>query len=345
MSDTNEPIPTAEADDAGADPLTRAFGRDIQPPDDVETNPCARELVAFLLVALFALAIGSLVLWGRGAAGSGDEAAEVRLGVCPADPFPLRLDLAARQESRDRLQSAAAPSDAEALALIDAWKAANRQEAAAGDGGTLAARNTELAGQMAAYVARAGFEAWRLLGVAQVEQLLALVTRLEQRGAAEGLDLPRFALRHPADADVIAFQERAGDLLSYAAGSDLFARDPDDAAGEARRRFLLRVLAKVRWLLWVRDVRPIETGLSRFEYQRYLLWRGARQVLARPDETLRQIDLLRRLAPDAHWAWGFGCRALADGRPQLARALFLAELAVHGDHAPSRNAVNLIDGK
>jgi|GEM_PF-2652900 len=325
--------------------LHHAFGKTIEPPDDVETNPCARELVAFLVTALFALAIGALVLWGRGPAAEGDEGARLDAAVCPADPFPLRLDQVARQEARDAAEAAGAPSDAVARTLVDAWKAANRLEAAAGDGGSLAARNTELAGQMAAYVADAGFEPWRLLGLVQVEALLAVVARLEARGADEGLDLPRFALRHPADPDVISFQEQAGDLLSYAAGSDLFAQDPDDTAGEARRRFLLRVLVKVRWLLWVRDVRPMETGLSRFEYQRFLLWRGARQALARPDETMRLIDELRRLSPDAHWAWGFGCRALAGGRPQLARALFLAELAVHGDHGPSRNAIALIDGK
>ncbi len=345
MEEPNDHLPAPDASPPAADPLAQAFGRSIEPPDDVETNPCARELVAFLLTALFALAVGALVLWGDAGSGADEAAVFEEVSACPPEPFPLRLAAAAEQVARDREALATAPDDAEARALISLWKASNRAEAAAGAGGSLAAQAPELASRMAAYVAAAGWEPWRRLGLVQVEQFVAVLARLEARAADEGLDLPRFARRHPVDPDVVAFTELAGDLLSFASGPELFSVEDDDATDQARRHFLLRVLVKVRWLLWARDVRPIETGLSRFEYERYLLWRGGRHVLARPAETLRQVDELRRLSPRGHWAWGYGCKALAAGRPDLARSLFLAELAVHGDHAPSRRAVALIDGK
>jgi hypothetical protein len=322
---------------------------DSLPPEGVEENPSARELVVFLLVVLFVLAFAALAVGARAAPPfdplDDASAAAVEVGACPSDPFPLSLQQVAEQQARDAAEAARAPSDEPARALLETWRAANRAEAAAGDRESLSGRDAEVTARMAAFVETAGYDAWRRLGLVQVDALLQVVVRLEARGAVEGLDLPRYVARHPADADVVAFSELAGGLLSHAADTELFARDPDDATAEARRLFLLRVLVKVRWLMWLADLRPVETGLTRLEYQRFLLWKGRRIATDRPDEVMRRVDELRRLAPGAHWAWGFGCRALAAGRPELARTLFLAELAVHGDHAPSRAGLALIHPK
>jgi len=314
--------------------------------ENVEPNPSAGPLLAFALIAITVVGAVALVRdWPGAERGPApDPAARTEGPVCPREPLAPSLSMVAAQRERDRALVQAGDAPAGAEALLEAWRAYNREEAAGLPAAELATRNAALAARMADFAQREGFDAYRRVGWAAIDALEALLVALGERARGEALDLPAFAARHPADPQVIALADHAGDLLAHAQDSALLEARPDDPVAEGRRRFWVRLLAKARWLLWVRDLRPVEAGLSRFEAAQLTIWRAERRRDQRPEAALGTVAELRRLHPDGRWAWQYGCRYLAWGRADLARRLFLAELALHPDHGPSRAALELVDG-
>jgi hypothetical protein len=314
---------------------------------DIEDNPSAAQLEGFLFVALYllvAVALASL-LWRGDDRSPADGAAVREIPICPAGLPEAPAGHIRVQLRLDRELLADFAPGAEERGLLEAWRAYNRQEAASGGARlepALTRENRALAARMVDYATRHGREAYVRLGVHLADALQAARGTLEEAAWPAGQALPAFVDSHPTDARVSAFLDLAGNLLAHAEQSGLFPSAPLSAEGEIRRHFLLRLVFKVRWLLWIRDHEPIETGLTRFEATRYLLWKARRTGFRQPERMFRILNELGRVDPTGHHAHVFGCQYMKMGLTEVARRFFVAELASHPAFTPARRALEVL---
>lgn len=333
--------------------------------DELEINPSHGELRAFLMIALFFLVL--VALWtssrsGGDLAGAGPgvdleipvpsfgaEASEAPF--CPEDPLAPSLSLVAAQAQRDRglvSRHGASLESPEALSVLEDWHDYNRAEAAAPSGKETQRRNRTLATKLAAFLETAGWDAYQALGLTALTAFDAALRDLEEKAAAEDLSVTDWCNHHVTAPETLAFYAVAGDLLRHGgAGNEkgLFTPIRMAPVREARRRFMLRVLFKARWFLWVQDRRPSDSGLSRFEYAQFLVWKTKRRGERRTDKLFGLVEELRSLSPERAWAHGVGCLLLQAGMPGEARRFFLSELALRPAHKGAARAMALIDGQ
>lgn len=316
---------------------------------DIEDNPSAAQLEGFLFVALFLLVAAALatLLWPRGGRERDVDAVAREIPICPRGlPEPPATHIRVQLRLDRELLADFTPGEDE-RALLEAWRAYNRNEAASGGAQlepALTRENRALAARMVDYAARHGREAYVRLGVHLADALLASGGAIEAAAWTAGQALPDFVDRHPTDARVPAFLDLAGNLLAHAEESGLFPSAPLSPDAELRRRFMLRLIFKVRWLLWIRDHEPVETGLTRFEATRYLLWKARRTGFRSPERVFALLKELGRVDPTGHHAHVFGCQYMKTGLTEVARRFFIAELASHPAFRPAQRALEVLGG-